>query len=260
MMTTKKIFSRTIGFVSACMMTLTMAAYVPAKADNAPTEEQTAKLINEIEIFVNQARKEAGLKPVYVVPYLNEVAAVRAEESSESFSHTRNGGTEGFETIIDTDIAPYGFAAENLACGFGDTETTFEQWRHSEKHWASIVNPTITHMGVGVYYDPEKPYEWYWQQTFIRSDVEFADQYLPSDTVVVPAGDGDVDGDASISVFDYTLITDYVRKQHKKYPVYFNEAQREAADCFRDGLITEADAKVVCRYLLGEYDSVVFEF
>lgn len=259
-MNTKKIFSRMISVISAFIMTFAMAAYIPAKADEAPTEDQVAELINEIEILVNSARKEAGLRPLYVVPYLNEVAAVRAEEASESFSHTRNGGAEGFETVIDTDIVPYGFAAENLACGFGDTETTFNQWKESERHWSSVMNPTITHMGVGVYYNPEKPYQWYWQQTFVRTDVKFADQYLPSDTVIVPESEGDVDGDAAISVFDYALLTDYVRKQNEDYPVYFNDAQCEAADCFRDGIISEADAKVMCRYLLGEYDSVVFVF
>lgn len=34
----------------------------------------------------------------------------------------------------------------------------------------------------------------------------------------------------------------------------------EAADCFRDGIITESDAKALQRYILGEYDELPYIF
>ncbi len=34
--------------------------------------------------------------------------------------------------------------------------------------------------------------------------------------------------------------------------------QKEAADCFADGLITSADAKVMQRYIPGEYKTLKF--
>lgn len=259
MTSAKKMVKRMISFISAVIMTAMMAAYIPANATEEFTDEQAAALTNEIAILVNEARAEAGLKPLYVLPYLGEVAEIRALESSELFSHSRKDGSS-FASIIDTDEVPYGLALENLAGGFGTAEETFNQWKNSSGHWANVMNPDITHMGIGVYYDEDSEYGWYWQQVFVATSKKFEDQYLPSDTEIVPGSIGDVTGDGIVDTFDYLLLTDYLRKKKTDYPVYFNEAQIEAADCFSDGIVSEADAKVMARYILGEYTSLPFVF
>lgn len=260
MMTTiKKMVKRMVSFVSAVVMTAMMTAYAPANAVEEFTDDQAAVLTNEVAILVNKARVEAGLKPLYVLPYLGEVAEIRAVESAESFSHSRRDGSS-FASAIDTDEVPYGLALENLAGGFATAEETFDQWRHSSGHWANVMNPDITHMGIGVYYDEDSAFGWYWQQVFVATSKEFEDQYLPSDQEIVPEAVGDVTGDGIVDTFDYLLLIDYLRKKKTDYPVYFNEAQIKAADCFKDGIVSEADAKVMARYLLGEYASLPFVF
>lgn len=259
MATVKKMVKRIASFTFAAVMTTAMAAYIPANATEEFTDDQANELVKEIEILVNEAREEAGLKPLYVLPYLEDVAALRAYESSLSFSHTRSNGT-GFETSIDTSVVSYGFASENLAAGFGTAEETFEQWRNSSGHWANIMNPDLTHMGVGVVYDENSQFGYYWEQVFVTTDVEFADEFLPTEEEVNPTITGDVDGNGCVDVFDCLVIKEYLKKKKDHYPVYFNAAQIESADCFDDGIITEADAKTITRFVLGEYKNLPFVF
>ncbi len=259
MTTAKRFFTRMVSFITSMAIITLGAASFSAQAAEAPTTEQVAEYIDEMGVLVNKARVEAGLKPVYILPYLNEVAEVRAEEVSVYFAHTRGDNT-GFETVIDTDVVSYGMAAENLAGGKGTPEETFDQWKNSSGHWANIMNPNITHMGIGFCFDAEADYKFYWQQTFVSTDQKFEDQYLPSENVIETETDGDLNGDGVVDTYDYLYLTDYIRKSNSDYPVYFNAQQMEAADCFVDGLITSADAKVMQRYILGEYKTLKFQF
>lgn len=255
----KRVFKRMVSFITSMAIAALGAAYIPAQAAEAPTDEQVAQYINEIGVLVNKARVEAGLKPVYILPYLNEVAEIRAEEVSIFFAHTR-GSNDGFHTAIDRDIVSYGLAAENLAGGKRTPEETFEQWRNSSGHWGNIMNPNITHMGVGFCFDNDADYKYYWQQTFVATEQKFADQYLPTEEEIVTDTEGDLNGDGVVDTYDYLYLTDYIRKSNSDYPVYFNPQQMAAADCFVDGLITSADAKVMQRYILGEYKTLKFYF
>ena len=78
MMLVKKMFAKVMSVISAMAMAATMAAYIPANAAEECTDEQAATLIKEVAILVNEARKESGLKPLDVLPYLNEDAQIRA--------------------------------------------------------------------------------------------------------------------------------------------------------------------------------------
>ena len=260
MTTTMKMMKKTVSFLTATATAAAMAfsAIGNTFAAKDVCDDELRSMANEVAILVNEARKEAGLEPLYVVPYLNELSDIRAVESVSDFSHTRGG--QRFSSIIDTTIVDYVYTSENLACGYDTAEDTMEQWKGSPKHWANILNPNITHMGIGVVYDEDSDYGWYWQQLFIESEQTFDNQYLPTDYEVVPQAQGDINGDGVVDTFDYLGLCEYIYKKTNNIPVYLNEAQLETADCFRDGIITEADAKVMVRYLLGEYTSLPFIF
>lgn len=263
MMTTtiKRMMKKVTAIVSAAAMAGTMmisAAGSTFAASEGVDAAEIREKINRIGILVNEAREAEGLPPMYIVPYLNELSEMRAEEISVDFSHTSRG--KRFSSIIDTDIVDYYITAENIAAGNSTAEDTMEQWKDSPKHWEAIMNPNLTHMGIGVYYDPDSDYGWYWQQLFVMTEQEFDDQYLPSENEIVPQAEGDVNGDGVIDTYDYLMLTDYLRKKNSDLPAYMNEAQLETADVFRDGIISEADAKVMMRYLLGEYKSLPFVF
>lgn len=251
-------FSRIAGFITAAVMAFSLAsAFGTNAADTA--ENDTDELVKQIALMVNQARSELGLNPVYVVPYLCDAANVRAAETVEYFAHSRLDGSS-FSTAIDTSIVPYEYIAENLAAGSSTALDTFNQWKNSPGHWSAIINPEITHMGIGVVYAEDSDYGFYWQQIFVKTNKEFADQYLPTENEIVPQADGDINGDGVVNAFDYITLTEYITKKKNNIPVYFNDAQLKAADCFKDGIISESDAKVMVRYILGEYRSLPYIF
>ncbi len=259
--TIKKMMKKVTTIVSAAVMAGTMMISAAGNTFAASEGVDAAELrekINTIGILVNEARAAEGLEPMYIVPYLNELSEVRAEEISVEFSHTSKG--KKFSSIIDTDIVDYYMTAENIAAGNSTAEETMEQWKDSPNHWAAIMNPNLTHMGIGVYYDADSDYGWYWQQLFVMTNQEFDDQYLPSEKEITPEVNGDINDDGIVDTYDYLMLTDYIHKNNSGAPAYMNAAQLETADVFKDGIISEADAKVMMRYLLGEYKSLPFVF
>lgn len=115
------------------------------------------------------------------------------------------------------------------------------------------MNPEYTHMGVGVSYDPNSKYNWYWEQLFIQVDKyevpsgQIEGQYIPDRYKIIPQSIGDIDGDGIVDVFDYVLLCQYLIKQ-----ISLNPLQVESADTFKDGVITYADAAILRKYILGQ--------
>lgn len=263
--TAKRFYSKMVSMLTALVMALSTAVFTVSTASGADiSDAKINELVNEMAMQINAERTALGLQPLYCVPYLMDAAGERAGEASECWGHTRANG-EHFSTIIDYKIVQYSNIFENLAAGSSTAAEAMEQFRNSPNHWAAVVNPEITHMGVGLVYNPDGLGNagWYWCQIFtkdFRDDYEYEGQYLPDNKVIVPASEGDVNGDASVNSFDYITLLEYIRNKQEGNPAYLNDAQLEAADCFKDGRITEADAKAMMRYILGEYKALPFEF
>lgn len=245
----RKILKKIVSVISSAAVALCCAAgyMTPASAEE---EFDLNAMAEEMVVLVNEARAEAGLKPLYMVPYLNDVANLRARECIEVFSHYRPNG-ELFITALDTNIVGYSAAAENIAAGSGTAEATFNQWKNSESHWNSIMNPDYTHIGIGVCYEPNSTYKWYWSQFFIANENTLSGQYVPERYKVVPGSYGDVNGDNCVDIYDYILLAKY-----KADTVVLNELQLKSADCMLDGEITIADCVVLKKYILGIYTTL----
>lgn len=256
----KNSLKKIVSCITAVSMTFVISAF-PQNASDASDipDSQLKEAANEIAFLVNEYRAENGLNPIYVVPYMNDAATVRARECIVDFNHLRPDGSK-FSTAIDDSIIPYYVLFENIAAGSSTPAETLEQWKNSDRHRSVILRSDITHMGVGVGYDPNSIYGWYWEQNFAICDEDIPGQYIPSRHEITPQAEGDITGDAVVDSYDYIALADYIYKKKNNIPVYFNEAQLQTADCFRDGLITEADAKVMVRYILGEYTTLPFVF
>ncbi|MDE6834102.1 MAG: SCP-like extracellular [Ruminococcus sp.] len=249
------IFTKTVAVIATAIMTISGNAISTNAADE--TSGYTAKT-ERLVTLVNEARTEAGLEPIYAVPYLNELAEDRAEECVTAYGHARIGGNS-FITIVDYEIAPWSTAAEIIASGTETPEETFAQWKNSPSQWATIMNPEFTHMGVGVTFDSESPNGWYWEQLFISVDVferpdgEIEGQYLPVECHMETAEQvtGDINNDGIVDAFDYILICRYINNQ-----ITLDAQQIECADVLRDGNIDYSDATVLRKYILGEVESV----
>ncbi len=259
-----KVLSRIVSCIAVIAIVCFASGFSRTESHGAEEVEQEKlkELSKEIIVLVNEARAENGLKPVYAVPYLCDVSQVRARECIFQFSHTRADGSN-FATVIDDNLIPFCYAAENIAAGSPTAEATFEQWRNSPKHWEAILNPNITHMGAAAAYEKNSEYGWYWQQLFIQTwepTTELPGQYIPQRYEIVPQSTGDLTGDGSLNCYDYIVLLDYLNKKKLGEPVSMNDLQMDAADCFQDGLITEADAKAMQRFILGEYKTLPYVY
>ena len=265
-MNMKRLLSKITAVVSAVTLLCFVSDFSSTDTTAADaSQDKLDSLTKTMEILINEARSELGLQPVYVVPYLCEVSALRAKETSFKFSHYRpsqaeidagvsdpNDNTLKFSTAIDLDIAPYFYCAENIAGGNATAEATFNQWKNSPSHWAAIMNPEYTHIGVAVSYDQNSAYKYYWEQFFVATDKKLDNQTIPERYKTVPKSSGDIDGDADINAFDLITINQYLADD----TAFLNDLQVSSADMLKDGVITSADAMVLRKYLLGEYKTL----
>lgn len=133
------------------------------RSSEAEQSEVDIQLIErKILELVNELRDEESLEPVQVNDMLKAGAIVRAQETEETFTHTRPNGTEPFTVLNEGEITyNYQIVGENLAMAthfLEDTEMAqflFDGWVESEGHYETMVNPYFEEIGVGVHFDGE---------------------------------------------------------------------------------------------------------
>lgn len=114
----------------------------------------------EMLALVNRERASKGIAPLKWDAELESSAVTRAAETSIMFSHTRPNGSDCFTAFPD---GLY-YAGENIAMGFSSVQDTFNQWKNSSGHYANMMNPNFTHIGISCFYGGA--YGWCWVQTF----------------------------------------------------------------------------------------------
>ena len=129
------------------------------------TAVDRATFAQEVLDIVNRERAKLGRAPLRLADDLLDSAAVRAEEISRYFSHTRPDGRP-FHTVLNKSAnCSYG---ENIAAGTASPEAVMEQWMNSPGHRANILKADYRELGVGYFYLPGSEYEHYWVQLFRR--------------------------------------------------------------------------------------------
>lgn len=100
--------------------------------------------------YVNQARKDAGLKALTIDVDLSYVARVKSEDMYENnyFSHTSPTYGSPFDMMKSFGIK-YTRAAENIA-KTSSVLSAHNGLMNSEGHRKNILNPNFTHIGVGI--------------------------------------------------------------------------------------------------------------
>lgn len=269
-MKTKLNYTKRIITVFITMLMMSMCASFPTKSSGS-NEPDYKEMANELMILVNNARADAGLKPLLTISFLNDSSQIRAREAVFNFSHERpswDGSISYFDTTINDNMIPWEFAYENLACGMETVEATFLQWQNSPQHWAAIMNPDVQYMSAAVAYDPNSVYGWYWEQMFIKiyddiyegiqeNDPEIIEEfpifrdtnlvYDPAGLHIKPISNGDINGDGVVDVFDVVILEQYINGD-----VRLNTEQIKCADIVVDGAVTVMDVEFLRMYVLGE--------
>jgi uncharacterized YkwD family protein len=99
---------------------------------------------------VNVERKKAGLAPLTIDYRLVQTARAKSQDMIDNgyFDHDSPNLGSPFDQMKRAGIS-YRSAGENIA-GNSSAAGAMEAWMNSPGHRANILNPDLTHMGIGV--------------------------------------------------------------------------------------------------------------
>lgn len=100
---------------------------------------------------INTARANAGLDPLTHDPVLSRMAQGHACDMAERgyFDHTAPGGSGLFDRARRAGLSGFCQLAENIARGQRDIPTVMEIWLRSPGHRTNLMDPDLTHVGLG---------------------------------------------------------------------------------------------------------------
>ncbi|MBR1443155.1 MAG: hypothetical protein IJ583_06435 [Firmicutes bacterium] len=158
----------------------TKSVYITRGADNKNTEEirtsaeknepDNSELEKRVFELVNEERAKNGLSEL---KWSDELAGFAREHSKDMaernyFGHTDPQGVTFVDRINEANIR-YSYCAENVAAGSTTAEGVMEQWLGSSGHRANILSSETEYIGVGLCYDADSDYGYYWTQCFIKN-------------------------------------------------------------------------------------------
>ena len=124
----------------------------PVESGNTSNAKHSmsAEEIKMVEL-VNQERQKAGIKPLIIDVDLAYVARVKSKDMHDNkyFSHQSPTYGSPFDMMRDFGIK-YRGAAENIAKNSSVTGA-HNAFMNSEGHRKNIMNPNLTHIGIGIY-------------------------------------------------------------------------------------------------------------
>jgi uncharacterized protein (TIGR03437 family) len=82
------------------------------------------------------------------------------------FSHTDSQGRDPFVRMSAFGYNYQTYKGENLAAGYADPASTFNQWKNSASHNAAMLNGNYSVIGIARVYGGSSTYKWYWTTDF----------------------------------------------------------------------------------------------
>lgn len=259
---------RFTAIITSAIIAVSCMIIKPQNTAEAVQYDMNARA-EELLVLVNEARAEKGIAPLYMVDHLNDIANVRARELIFDYRHSKSdGGT--VLNMLDKNRVPYTNFAENIACKNSTAEEIHSVLMNSKDHCTNIMNPSFTHVGIGVTYDQNSMYGWYWSQVFFAVNEDIAGQKMitredltPSteeefeEDQIVPKTCGDVNGDSKVNSYDAIALVKYCFGDY-----HLTALQLEASDIAKDGMVNLADVVVMRKHIIGyeEYKVIPYVF
>ncbi len=124
----------------------------------------------ELVSLINAHRARNGLGPL---SFQSQLAAAARGHSLDMacngfFSHTGSDGSSPFDRILAQGYS-YSYAGENIYAGSGPYNTAqaaFEGWLNSPAHYAIMMSPNFTEVGIGYQYNAASSYGGYFTGVF----------------------------------------------------------------------------------------------
>ncbi len=133
------------------------------------TLDNTVAWQNNVEVLAlcNELREDYGLDLLHTREDLwEDVAMVRADEITTTFSHDRPDGSRGFDVLDEAGMPKWTYAGENIAAGFATPLAVVTAWSNSAGHLQNILDDDFTDLATGYIYDSRGVYTDYWAQMF----------------------------------------------------------------------------------------------
>lgn len=140
----------------------------PDSSTNVSNRNLSAET-SEMLGYVNEVRKQYGLRELEGLELLDSAADVRANELLENYSHDRPDGNSYITAIEETDLPEWRAAAENIAYGMNSMTTVkeaFDAWMNSPPHRENILNPDVRYMACAKSTKSDNGEYTYWEQLF----------------------------------------------------------------------------------------------
>ena len=132
------------------------------KLISASAQTQTESRAGSVIRLTNAARQQNGVALLEADRGLARAAAVRAQEISRSFSHTRPGGGSFVSALSESGVV-YRSAGENIASGQSSADEVVRAWLASPGHRANILAGRYSRIGAAAI---EVNGTTYWVQLF----------------------------------------------------------------------------------------------
>lgn len=138
----------------------------PAPQETASQNNQEVKVpaaVQEVVDLTNKERAKEGLKALQIDVKLTQSAQAKSQDMKNNnyFSHTSPTYGSPFDQMKSLGIT-YKSAGENIAMGQRSAAEVVKAWMESPGHRENIMNPSYTHIGVGL-----SDSGYYWTQQFI---------------------------------------------------------------------------------------------
>ncbi len=146
-----------------------MHSGMPTGRELIPSSNHESEL--ELLKFINDERIKRGMEPLIWEDRLANASRYHAYDlaTENYFNHAthdrkndklvRVGGTfERIRKFYDESFVN----SENIAAGNSGAYGTYQQWYTSKGHNENMFNPESRLVGIGLYYSPDAPFNYYW--------------------------------------------------------------------------------------------------
>lgn len=121
---------------------------------------ENAGYVNQLLNLINDARRAAGLAPVTVNAQLASAAQGHSRDMAcnNFLGHSGSNGSWIYDRLVAAGYTP-GHYVEIIA--IGTPQDAMTQWQNSAGHWAAVLDPNVTEIGIGYAYYAQSDYGGY---------------------------------------------------------------------------------------------------
>jgi len=131
---------------------------------------------DEVLDLINAERQAAGVGPVAHDPHMEAVGVAHCRHMATAgfFGHDNPQGMSPVQRLDSINPHDYDFPGlthgENIGAGHTTPQAVMEEWMDSTWHRYNILHAPWTHVGIGIYYNPDdsQGYKTYWATEFVQ--------------------------------------------------------------------------------------------